>query len=131
MSEFKLCGKTYAYKMNLASMRAFKKATNKDMWYTLISLIEVYLANSEKPILTQMKSLYEAVDFETGLQLFYTLAKQEDKTLEIEEIEDGMLRVGWRPIEQDGEYIQPYPIILFEIAQNIDAQIVEVVTAKK
>ena len=101
------------------------------MWYTLISLIEVYLANSEKPILTQMKSLYEAVDFETGLQLFYTLAKQEDKTLEIEEIEDGMLRVGWRPIEQDGEYIQPYPIILFEIAQNIDAQIVEVVTAKK
>ena len=131
MSEFKLCGKAYAYKMDLAAMRAFKKATDKDLWFTLISTMECYLSNIDKPILAQMKALYEAVDFETALQLFYALAKREDKTLDIEEIEDAMLRSGWRPIEQDNEFIQPYPIILFAVAQDIDSQIAEVVTAKK
>jgi hypothetical protein len=117
--------------MDLGSMRAFKKATGKDMWFTLISIMEVYLSNMNKSPLQLMKVLYETVDFETAAQLFYALAYQENKAIEIEQLEDGMLRVGWRPIEDEGNSIQPYPILLFLIASDIDEQIKEVVTGKK
>lgn len=126
--EFKLCYKTYPCKMNLDAMRQFKTKTGKDLWYTLISFLETYVENQEKPVLTLMKSLYNCVDFETASHILHVLAQQEDKSIEFEQIQDAMFRVGWRPVEdENSEFIQPYTVVLVDIANKIDAQFKEAI----
>ncbi len=106
--ELRLCYKTYPFKMNLAAMRQFKTKTNKDLWFTLVSFLETYIANQSKPTITLMRALYQCVDFETASEAFHALVKQGDSSIELEQIQDAMFRVGWRPVEdEDSEFIQP------------------------
>lgn len=112
--------------MNLDAMRQFKSKTGKDLWHTLISFLETYVENQEKPVLTLMKSLYSCVDFETASHIFHVLAQQEDKSIELEQIQDAMFRVGWRPVEdENSDFIQPYTVVLVDIANKIDLQFKE------
>jgi hypothetical protein len=121
--ELRLCYKTYPCKMNLAAMRQFKAKTNKDLWCTLITFLECYIMNQSKPTLTLMKALYQCVDFETASEAFHALIKQGESSIELEQIQDAMFRVGWRPCdEEDSEFIQPWPLVLFDVAQKIDAE---------
>ena len=118
--------------MSLAAMRRFKTATGKDLWYTLVAFLECYVENNDQPVLTQMKSLYNCVDFELASHVLHTLAQEENKSIELEQIQDAMFRVGWRPVEsEDSEFIQPYPMILVDIANQVDKQFSEVVDVKK
>lgn len=127
-----LCYKSYPFKMSLQAMRDFKRATNKDLWFTLVSVLEVYFANLDKPVLTLLKALYEAVDFETASYAIHYLIKAEDKSIELEQIQDAMFRVGWRPVEDDdSEYRQPYPIVLVQMSKAIDSQLSDEVDVKK
>lgn len=113
-------------------MRDFKRATDKDLWFTLVSVLEVYFANLDKPVLTLLKALYEAVDFETASVAIHCLIKAEDKSIELEQIQDAMFRVGWRPVEDDdSEYRQPYPIVLVQMAKAVDQQLSDEVNVKK
>lgn len=118
--------------MNLDAMRQFRSKTGKDLWHTLISFLETYVENQEKPVLTLMKALYNTVDFETAAHILHALAQQEDKSIEFEQIQDAMFRVGWRPVEdENSEFIQPYTVVLVDIANKIDAQFKEVIGALK
>jgi hypothetical protein len=109
--------------MNLAAMRQFKTKTNKDLWFTLVSFLETYIANQSKPTITLMSALYQCVDFETASEAFHALVKQGDSSIELEQIQDAMFRVGWRPVEdEDSEFIQPWPLILFDVANKIDQE---------
>lgn len=127
-----LCYKTYPFKMSLQAMRDFKRATGKDLWYTLVNLLEVYFSNLDKPVLTLLKALYETVDFETASHAIHCLIKAEDKSIELEQIQDAMFRVGWRPIEDDdSEYRQPYPIVLVQMSKAVDEQLSDEVNVKK
>ncbi|HBU52206.1 hypothetical protein [Alteromonas australica] len=121
--ELRLCYKTYPFKMNLAAMRQFKTKTNKDLWFTLVSFLETYIANQSKPTITLMRALYQCVDFETASEAFHALVKQGDSSIELEQIQDAMFRVGWRPVEdEDSEFIQPWPLILVDVANEIDQE---------
>lgn len=121
--QLRLCYKTYPFKMNLAAMRQFKTKTNKDLWCTLVTFLECYIMNQSKPTLTFMKSLYQCVDFETASEAFHALIKQGDSSIELEQIQDAMFRVGWRPVEdEESDFIQPWPLVLFDAASQVDRE---------
>lgn len=113
--------------MNLDAMRQFKKATGQDLWHTLMHLLEVYIKNREcQNIFELMRKLTGVVDFETASHLLYCLVKQEDKCVELQQIQDAMFRVGMRPVETaDSDFCQPYPMVLVEVAHEIDSLIAE------
>lgn len=70
-----------------------------------------------------MRALYQCVDFETASEAFHALVKQGDSSIELEQIQDAMFRVGWRPVEdEDSDFIQPWPLILFDVANKIDQE---------
>ena len=118
--------------MNLSAMKKFKSATGRDLWFTLVSFLECYTENIDKPVLTLMKSLYECIDFETASHVLHVLAQEEDKFIELEQIQDSMFRVGWRPVsDENSDFIQPYPLILTAIANDIDKQFSEAINVKK
>lgn len=116
--------------MSLDAMRQFKRETGKDLWFTLISFLDVFVRNQDESDLTLMRLLYETVDFETASHVFHCLAHAENSSLEVEQMQDAMFRVGWRPNEL-GEQAQPWPLVMYKVAIDIDKAFSEVVSVKK
>ena len=126
-----LCYKSYPIKMSLQALKQFKTATGKDLWYVLIHVFETYLKNADKPVLTLLRELYSCIDFDTASHVLHALIQAEDKSIELAQVQDGMYRVGWRPVEEeDSEKRQPYPLVLVQAAQLIDGQLTEVIKKK-
>jgi len=118
--------------MNLSAMKKFKSATGKDLWFTLVSFLECYVENSDKEPLSLMRALYDCVDFELASHALHVLAQEEDKFIELEQIQDAMFRVGWRPVEEDeNNFTQPFPLVLVALATDIDKEFSEAITLKK
>ena len=130
--QIKLCYKSYPFKMSLQAMRDYKRATDKDLWFTLVSILEVYVANIDEPVLTLLKALYNEVDFEDASHAIHALIRAEDKSIELEQVQDAMFKVGWRPVEsEDSEFRQPYPIVLVQMAKMVDLQLSQEIDVKK
>lgn len=129
--EFKLCYKPYDCKMSLGAMKAFKEATGRDLWGTLIEFILVYHDGKGLSVFDLCRRLYQTVDFETGSQAFYCMAKECNKNLSLDEIQDGMFHVGWRPSERPDDMSEPWPIILVQLAMDVDQYFTELASEKK
>lgn len=129
--EFKLAYKSYEYKMSLAAMKRFKEATGRDLWSILSQYVVEYSNHKESPLLRLCGALGEFCDFETASYIFYCLAKECNSRLTIEEIQDAMFHVGWRPSERPDDMSEPYPLVLVLIASDIDQYFSELVVKKK
>ena len=104
-------------------MRMFKERTDKDLWFTLISVLHCFDVNIGKDALTATKALVQVVDPLTAAELFYCLAKQESKSVGVDEFEDGVYRCGWMPhADEEGETVQPYTLLLVDLAQQVNEQ---------
>ena len=128
----KLCYKSYQYKMSLGAMKQFKAATGKDLWCTLLQYMECWTVNAGDPALIRLRKLYEMVDFDTASHLFHSLIRAEDKAFYLEEIEDGMFKVGWMSTDRPSDMSEPYPLVLLQVAHEINEQFtVDVSKVKK
>ena len=119
--EFKLFYKSYDYKASINAVKQFKQATGEDLWSTLLRYM-VTFTNSRKAgdsIADTLSKLSEVVGFVESAQLFYCLAKQESKTLTLDEIEDAMFHAGILPSQEEGDMCEPYPFVLYQIALDI------------
>lgn len=126
-----LCYKSYDAKMSLEAMKNFKAATGKDMWFTLLSVMEVWLSTSEELTITRMKKIYELIDFECASQLFHCMIKTEDKSIPLQEIEDAMFRVGWLPTDREGNLSEPWPYVMALLSHDSNTYFSELVKEKK
>ena len=120
--EVKLCYKTYPVEMTLGAMKKFTDATGQDLWVTLLKLLNEneLCKDGETSILQRMIRLTELVPFEVAANIFYSMI---DKSLHVslEEIRDGMARVGWLPTERDGDMGEPYAFVLLQLAYDVNA----------
>lgn len=106
--------------MSLGAIKKFKEATGLDLWLTLLSFIEAYNSNKELSIINRMRLLYEVCDFEIASYLFHCLIV--DDGISLDEIQDGMFRVGWLPTDRDGDMSEPWPLVMVFMAYEIDKQ---------
>ena len=119
--EFKLFYKTYNYKPSLKAMKQFKEATKKDLWSTLLKFMVTFSnsRNSGDSVAELLEKLSEVIDFIDAAQLFYALAKQENSTLTIDEVEDAMYHAGILPSTEEHDYSEPYPFVLYQVALEV------------
>lgn len=130
--QFNLCGKSYDAKMTLAAMKMFNERTDKDLWFTLISVLHSFNINIGKDALTTTKAIVATVDALTAAELLYCLAKTQNRSLGIEEFEDAICRCGWMPHDdENGSSVQPYTLLLVDVAQQVDAQLHSMDVKKK
>lgn len=108
--------------MTLGAMRQFKERTNKDLWFTLVDVWYTYANSTEQTALGRLKDIYEVVDFDTAAEVFHALIKAEESSIPLDEVRDGMFRVGWLPTDRDGEMSEPWPIVMVKAATDVDAQ---------
>ena len=119
--EFKLFYKSYNYKPSLSAVKQFKEATGNDLWSTLLRYM-VAFTNSRKSgesVADTLSKLSDVVGFVESAQLFYCLAKQENKALTLSEIEDAMFHAGILPNQEDTDMCEPYPFVLYQIALDV------------
>ena len=129
----KLAYQEYDYKMSLAAMRQFKEATGKDLWHTLLSLIEAQADEIEKKssTLQLLAALSGVVDFDTGAEIFHSLLTDRGGKVRKDDIEDAMFRVGWLPSKTEDGMTEPYPLVILQIAVGVNAQMQKRVQKKK
>jgi hypothetical protein len=113
-------------------MDTFKKATGKDTWFTLVSVLNAYLKAKDKKVLDMLIDIMSVCDFDTAAQLFYSVIKQGESGTPLDEIRDGMHRVGYRPVQrEDSDMCQPWPLLLIVLAQKFDSDLADVIDVKK
>ena len=118
--------------MTIGAMRQYNKATGKDLWHTLVQVLETYMMNVDKPLITILERINSNISYFDAAKLFHALAQQENKSVSLEEIEDAMFRVGIIPVtDENSEYIEPWPLVLAAVADEVKNTISEVVTLKK
>ena len=119
--EFKLFYKSYDYKPSLKAMKQFKESTGKDLWATLLRFMVTFTnsRNGGDSVAELLEKLSGVVDFVDAAQLFYALAKQENKSITIDEIEDAMFHAGILPSHDEHDYSEPYPFVLYQVALEV------------
>jgi hypothetical protein len=116
--------------MSLEAMKQFKAATDEDLWFSLLHFLETWTLSADEPILTRMRKVYGVLDFDTAAHLFYSLIKTENKSIPFSEIEDGMYKLGWLPNKRDGDLSNPWPLVLVNVAHDINNQFNEALKKK-
>jgi hypothetical protein len=118
--KFKLCYKEYDYKITWAAKREFKRETGRGLWCTLQGIVGVVQENKESSAMKLCTEIGRHLGDVDGVILLYILAKQCNSALQLSEIADACDLVGWRPISNDDTYAQPYTIVLYSMALDID-----------
>lgn len=120
----KLCYKDYSVKMSLGAIKKFKQATNLDLGTVLLQFIDNYSEGSDPKnnysIYKRMSMLSNVCGFEVASQAFHALL--EDKHIPLDEIQDGMFRVGYLPTERDGDWSEPWPLVMVFLAFEVNKQ---------
>ena len=119
--DFKLCYKTYQFKPSLKAIKQFKESTGLDMWGVLSKYTTTFLKCSSDNLATTdiLHKLSEVLGFVESAQLFYCLASQ-SSSVTIDEIEDAMFHAGILATNNDDDMSDPYPIILYKVAIDIN-----------
>ena len=118
--KFKLCYKEYEYKITNAAKREFKRETGRGLWSTLQGVFNIVNTNKGKDEMVMCEEVGKHVDDVDGAILLYTLAKQCNSTLKLDEIADGCDRVGWRSYGSADEWAQAYTYILYTMVLDVD-----------
>jgi len=130
--KFKLCYKDYDYKITWDAQREFKRETGRGLWSTLQGIMGIVQANQDRSVMDLMTAIGNHIGDTEGPILLYTLAKQCNSLLTLDEIADACARVGWRPISNGDDYAQPYTLVLYSILHQVDAHFeTEAIKAKK
>ena len=121
--KFTLFYKDYSFKPTLSAMKEFKESTGKDLWASLMGYISVYTScakSTDKNVADMLILLADVLDFVEAAQLFYCLAKQENNSLTLQEIEDAMFHAGILKNNEAGNKAEPYTIVLYQLALQIN-----------
>ena len=112
-------------------MKRFKESTGKDLWHTLTSFIVEYSEKPKDSIMSVCSHMYGVCDFDTASRVFWSMAKECNSALQIEEIEDAMFHVGWMPTDREGDMSEPWPIVMVLLASDVNAYFEELTSKKK
>ena len=131
--EFKLFYKSYDYKPSLAAIKQFKEATGLDLWSSLIKYMVCFTESRQQgeSVGGMIHKLAGVLDFVESAQLFYCLAKQSNAKLTIDEVEDAMFHAGILPSAEESGLCEPYPIIIYKIALEVQEYHATLATEKK
>lgn len=119
--EFKLFYKSYNYKPSINAVKEFKLATGLDLWSTLLKYMITFTEVRKSGATTAelICKLSEVIGFTEAAQLFYIIAKQENKALTLSEVEDAMFHAGIAVSTEEHDLAEPYPFVLYKVAIDV------------
>lgn len=116
----KLCYKEYDYKMSLGACKSFFDSTGLDLQTFLMDYISCWVKNSEESLLDRLIALSKLYTRDICCHAFYALIKEKQDGISLSEIQDATYRVSWVQSERDDDMSEPYPIVLLNLALEIN-----------
>tara|TARA_R110002096_G_C14367135_1_gene704515 strand:- start:289 stop:711 length:423 start_codon:yes stop_codon:yes gene_type:complete len=129
--EIKLSWKTYPFKINNAACKSFYDLTGMDLQSVLIDHLEVVGNSSAKSLMARMSELQKVCGRFIAAKAIHCLVKQENKNIPLAEIEDATFRVGWLPTDDESGMVEPWCIVMVDIATQVNQYYTENIPTKK
>ena len=117
--KFTLAYKTYNFSLNLKACKSFSEQTGKDLNHTLLRFLDACRESGEQSTIKRLNTLFGLESFDVIAKLLHCLVEQEDNSIPLAEIEDGMFRVGWMPSDKDDDKCEPWPLVVVMIATSV------------
>lgn len=128
--DIELDAKVYPMKVNMAVIGKFQSETGRDYMHVAIKAINALRRSAGESPLDQAETMTAAVSMADAAWLFYLAAKEVDKTVTFDEMQEAVLKEG--PLMMVGEgdnFIQSYPVMFANLV--LFATLGAVDTAKK
>jgi hypothetical protein len=126
-----LCYKQYPAKMSLGAMEYYDEATGRDLWGDLLKYLEMWQKLSGGTIIELTAGMHEVMSFKNASHIFHSVIRQEDSSRSLAEIRDAMFAVGWLPTDDDTNMAEPWPLVMYKVALDINKQMSEFSKKKK
>jgi len=127
----KLCYKEYDFKVNLAACKIFYEQTGTDLQHTLLLYLDACSKTSGMDLIERMAVFHNVCSFDVAAKLMHSLIKQENNRIPLAEIEDAMFRVSWMPSEIEGDLCQPWPLVMVDLATQVNQYFADNLPKKK
>lgn len=131
--QIKLCYKEYQAKMTLEAIKYYDQETGRDLWSDLVDFLGVWqVSMAENP--TSMKlcsDLYKSMTFINASHIFRALITGVDSSRSLLEIQDAMFAVGWLPSSDDTGLAEPWPLIMYKAALDVNSEMLDFAKKKK
>ena len=135
----KLCYKEYDFKVTLGACKSFYDQTGRDLQCVLLDYLHEHGTQSGISIkdgvmldtLGYMRALHSVCGFEDASKLITCLIKSENNSIPLNEIQDAMFRVSWLPTDSEGDFQEPWPLVMLSIAVQVNDYFSKALSVKK
>lgn len=115
---FWLYGIEYGYSLPNSLYRDFKRETGKCLNQLLYKVYTDVMFSDDR--IKAIRDINDTVDADLASQVFYHLAKTENKSANIDEFYDACIRSSHGHLNFDtDEKIAPYQVVIFKVAMDI------------
>jgi len=110
--EIELYGKKYPMKINMGVIAEFQSETQSDYMHIAISAMNAFNQSKDLDAFGRAEILTKAISMTHAAWLFYLAAREMDKLVTFEEIQEAVLNEGPLTIMDEGDsFRQSYPLL--------------------
>jgi len=129
--EFKLCYKSYPFKISQGACKKFFEQTGLDLQTVFLTYICKFHETQDLTVGNRLVSLSNLYSRDVACKAMYQIVKEESDGVSIAELEDASFRVSWTANERDDSLSEPWPLVMVTIGLQINEYFSELTSGKK
>lgn len=129
--EFKLCYKSYPFKISQGSCKRFFEQTGLDLQTVFLTYICKFHETSKVNTGDRLVALSNLYSRDVACKAMYHMVKEEKDGVSIAELEDASFRVSWVSSDRDDDLSEPWPLVMVEIGLQISEYFTKNLNVKK
>ena len=129
--EFKLCYKTYPFKISQGACKKFFEQTGLDLQTVFLTYICKFHDSQDLSTGNRLVELSNLYPRDVACKAMYHIIKEELDGISLAELHDASFRVGWVASENDDDKSEPWPLVMVDIGLQINDYFTENLATKK
>ena len=116
----KLCYKEYDWKLSNGACKSFFDKTGLDLQTVFGDYIEASLETNGKSLISRMQIFSRLYSRDIASKALFSIIKPVNDGVPLSEIEDATYRVSWMVSDRPDDLSEPWPIVMFHTALQIN-----------
>lgn len=127
----KLCYKEYDFKISLNACKVFYDQTGLDLQTVFMKYISFCSKTKDMSLMERLVAFSEVYSRDIASKALYVIIKEAQDGISLAEIEDATYRVSWLINTKDNDISEPWPLVMLDVALQINDYFVESADIKK
>jgi hypothetical protein len=129
--EFKLCYKSYPFKISQGACKRFFEQTGLDLQTVFLTYICKFHETSDLTVGDRLVMLSNLYSRDVACKAMYHIIKEEKDGVSMAELEDASFRVSWTASDRDDDLSEPWPLVMVGVGIQINDFFTEHLNVKK